>query len=281
MNFSMTQFRRMILVMLGGLVILVQSGCASYFTRKNCEKTNWFEYGKNVAMQGRRLSGDQFVSECRKVEAEISEGDLDRGFKQGMAKYCQPQTVFDLGKSGEFFSSEMCDGENPRALAERHKAGVVEYCQKRNGYVAGAKGKPYNRICPKELEAAFLPEFNRGRKKYLAVMVSENEKHILDIDREIINLERERNMRSLEAARHQIPTGVAVERRYDPATGTVREQVVQQLSEDQKRQAENLRYQIQTLDNKINSKRSQQTDLREKNRQIQLEIIALDEKHEG
>jgi hypothetical protein len=259
----------------------VQVGCASYFTRKNCENTNWFEYGKSIAMQGRRLSGDQFLSDCKKVEAAIGEVELDRGFKQGMAQYCQPQTVFDLGKAGEFFSSEMCDGENPRALSERHRAGVLEYCRKANGYSAGAKGKPYNRICPKELEGAFMPEFNRGRKKYLSVMVSENEKLIIDIDREIINLERERNLRSLEAARQQIPTGVSVERRYDPATGTVREQVVQQLSEEQKRQAENLRYQIQSLDSQINSKRNQQTDLRERNRQIQLEMIALDEKYDG
>lgn len=261
-------------------LVLTQVGCASYFTRKNCESTNWFEYGKNVAMQGRRLSGDQFVGECRKVEAEINEADLDRGFKQGMATYCLPQTVFDLGKSGEFFSSDMCDGENPRMLTERHKAGVLEYCRKGNGYSAGAKGKPYNRICPKELETAFLPEFNRGRKKYLAVMVSENEKRIYDIDREILNLERERNMRSLEAQRLQLPTGLAVERRYDPATGTMREQVVQQLSEDQKRQAEDMRNRVQSLDNQINSKRNEQVNIREKNRQIQLEIVALDEKSE-
>lgn len=269
------------LVLLGLVLILSQTGCASYFTRKTCEATNWFEYGQNVAMSGKRLSGDQFVADCRKVEAEIREADLDRGFKQGMAKYCQPQQVFDLGKGGDFFSAEMCDGENPRLLEQKHKAGVLEYCKKSNGYSAGAQGKAYNRICPKDLESAFMPEFNRGRKKYLAVLVIENEKKLNDIEREVLNLERDRNMRAIEAQRLQIPTGMAVERKYDPATGSVREQVIQQVSEDQKRAADDMRHRIQSLDHQINSKRQEQNGIREKNRQIQLEIVALDEKSES
>lgn len=260
------------------LVTVMNTGCVSYFKRKECEAVNWFEYGHKVAMEGRRLSGDQFVSECRKVEAEFSETDLDRGFKGGMAKYCLPQTVFELGKKGDFFSVEMCDGENPRLLQEKHKAGVGEYCQKSNGYTAGTVGRAYNKICPKELEKDFLPEFKRGRKKYLNVLVLENEKKINDIEREILNLERERNMKSLEAQRLQIPTGAVVERRYDPMTGTVREQVVSQVSEDQTRKADDMRWQIQNIETKINSKRSEQVSLREQNRSIQLEIVGLDEK---
>jgi hypothetical protein len=269
---------RLVCLALGVLVLTQTTGCVSYFKRKDCESKNWYEYGQKVALSGKRLSGDGFLTECRKVEAAINEGELDRGFKQGMAEYCQPTQVFALGKSGEFFSADMCDGSNVRVLTERHKAGVTEYCQKNNGYTAGATGKVYNSICPKELEPAFLPEFKRGRKRYLSTMVIENEKKINDLEREAMNLERERNMKVLEAQRLQIPTGIAMERRYDAATGTVREQVVQQMSDDQKRAAEDMRWRIQNLDNQINSKRTEQSRVREKNRELQLEIIALDER---
>jgi hypothetical protein len=175
-----------------------QTGCSSYFKRQDCEATNWFEYGQKVALSGRRLSGDQFVTDCRKVEAEIREVDLDRGFKEGMARYCDATQVFNLGKKGDFFSPEMCDGENLRVLKERHRSGVAEYCKKSNGYTAGAAGQAYNKICPKEFESAFLPEFNRGRKKYLAVVILQNEGRINQIEREIISLESERNYKAVE-----------------------------------------------------------------------------------
>jgi hypothetical protein len=39
-----------------------------------------------------------------------------------------------------------------------------------------------------------------------------------------------------------------------------------------------MRWRIQNLDNQINSKRTEQSRVREKNRELQLEIIALDER---
>ncbi len=257
-------------------LLLANTGCASYFTRKTCESTNWFQYGEKVASEGRRLSGDGFINECRKVEANINEAQLDQGFKHGMANYCKVESVYDLGKRGEFFTQEMCDGENLRKLVERHKAGVNDYCQKSNGFTAGAKGKAYNRICPKEVEAAFLPEFNRGRKKYLGTLASENEKRIIEIDREIIGLERDRNMKQLEMQRLSMPTGLAVERKYDPVSGSYREQVINQISEDQKRAIEDMRWKVQSLDSQISQKRTEQSNLREEIRKINLEISGLD-----
>lgn len=263
------------------VVLMSQTGCSSYFKRKDCEKTNWFEYGQKVAMSGKRLSGDQFVGECRKVEAEINEVDLDRGFKQGMSQYCQPTQVFALGKSGDFFSADMCDGENPRALSERHKAGVLEYCKKTNGYAAGAVGKVYNGICPKDLEGAFLPEFRRGRKKYLAILVIENEKRIGDIDREISTLESQRNLKTLELAHLQAQRGLVVERHTDPATGTVQERTSLAQTDEQKRAVDDARWRVQNIESQINGKRQEQSQLRDKNREIQLEAVALDDKSEG
>ncbi|CAN5656051.1 hypothetical protein BH10BDE1_BH10BDE1_26920 [soil metagenome] len=270
-----------ILFMALTILLIAQTGCSSYFKRQDCEATNWYEYGKKVALTGRRLSGDQFVVDCRRVEAEIREADLDRGFKEGMDRYCDASQVFNLGKSGEFFSAEMCDGANLRQLQERHKVGVVEYCQKSNGYTAGAGGKDYNKICPKELERAFLPEFNRGRKKYLTVVVLQIDGQVNNLDREILSLENQRNYAHVEESRLRGATSVVVERTVDPATGALREQFVQRQSEEQKRAADDASWKIRNLESQISSKRQEQIKLREHSRNIQLEAVALDDKGEG
>lgn len=263
------------------ILFFTQIGCSSYFKRQDCEATNWFEYGQKVALSGRRLSGDQFVAECHKVEAEIREVDLDRGFKEGMDRYCDASQVYNLGRSGEFFSSEMCDGSNLRQLQERHKNGVVEYCKKSNGYTAGATGKEYNKICPKDLETAFIPEFNRGRKKYLAVVVLQIEGQVNNLDREILSLENQRNYAHVEEARLRAATSVVVERTVDPSTGALREQFVQRQTEEQKSAADDASWKIRNLESQISSKRQEQIKLREHSRNIQLEAVGLDDKGEG
>lgn len=254
-----------------------QTACSSFFNRRECENTNWYDYGQKVALSGRRLSGDEFVGDCRRVSAEIREADLDNGFKQGMAKYCEPNQIFQLGKSGEKFSTEMCDGENLRHLSSRHESGVLEYCGKTNGFAAGAVGRAYNGICPKSLESAFLPEFNRGRKKYLAVLVIENEKKIQDLEHDVFLLQSQRNQKSFESQNLLRPTMVS-ERILDPSSGTFRDQWVSKVTDDQKRASDDVRWQIQRLDSDISSKQQEQSSLRDRNREIQLESVGLDDR---
>lgn len=230
------------------------SSCASYMKRKECESTNWFEYGESVALDGRRLSGDQFIVECMKAEADVAESDLDRGFKRGLEKYCQPDTVFQVGKNGSFFSTEMCVGEGVTALQARHRAGVLEYCQRSNGYAAGAKGKAYNKICPASLEATFLPEFNRGRKRYLQTLTSENSKEIAQLENEIIRLQSEINWRSAELQRYRSNN---------------------KADESQISRINDLSSQINSSRYSLNIKEEKLARLRNQNREIQLEIIQL------
>ena len=97
---SMKAIFRVSLLILLGLNLVA---CASYMTRKSCEATNWFDYGKKVALDGRRLSGDDFIQQCYKAEGEVAESDLDKGFKTGMAMYCQPDTAYQTGRGGNFF----------------------------------------------------------------------------------------------------------------------------------------------------------------------------------
>lgn len=231
--------------------------CSSYFKRKTCESTNWFEYGQNVALEGRRLTGDQFVSECYNADAAVAESALDRGFKSGLEKYCLPEAVFQTGKSGNFFSTEMCTGQGLNLLAAKHRAGVQEYCLKANGFSSGAKGKAYNKICPAELEVAFLPEFNRGRKRFLESNISENEKQAHRLDYEISSLQRELRFKASELQRYQY---------INP--GSKDEKIIQRLNE--------LSRERQNLESSIRSKESEQNRLLNQNREHKLELIKLE-----
>lgn len=166
------------------IVILCITSCTSYFKRKECEKINWYDYGYNVAMSGKRLSNDNFVIECKKVEAEMSESQLDLGFKAGMSNYCKPEIVFATGKKGDFFNSDFCDPGQARQLQQKHQEGVLQFCESTNGYSFGASGRVYNQICPKSLESSFLIEYKKGRKKFLNQSILENEQRITKLNQD-------------------------------------------------------------------------------------------------
>lgn len=169
-------------------VLLSLTGCASYFKRKSCEQINWFEHGKKVALSGQWLNSDSTVSECRKVEAEISESQLDQGFKAGMSKYCSKEQAYQTGKLGDFFSRDLCEGPQINVLLNEHKKGVKDYCAKSNGQQAGASGKKYQNICPKDMETAFLVEYRKGRKRYVQTMIETRQEEIRDNEVKINSL---------------------------------------------------------------------------------------------
>lgn len=240
------------------LSLLLLSGCASYMKRQSCEATNWFEYGQSVALDGRRLSGDQFILECQRAESDIDESDLDRGFKAGLAKYCLPEVVLQTGKSGKFFNEEMCTGMGLNNLRVQHRTGVLQYCDRSNGYSAGTKGDPYNKICPIELEKAFLPEFNRGRKRFLSAKISQNNSQIQELSREGSKLQSEITFKKGMKLALEARGGSTIE---DPNSKSE----VSELSSD-----------IYQLESSLRSIKSRQETLKEQNRKMELEIVQLD-----
>lgn len=168
--------------------------CASYFKRKECESTNWFEHGKTVALRGEWLASDKLVSECRKVEADIQESQLDQGFKNGMQRYCTPENSYKTGKAGDSFSRDLCDGPEINGLLQNYRRGITDYCAKTNGMAAGASGKKYQNVCPKELEPAFMVEYRKGRKKYVTTMISNREDDIRNLDNQLYSKRSQLNM---------------------------------------------------------------------------------------
>lgn len=179
------------------LLVLFIVGCG-YFKRKECEAVNWYDYGFKMAMKGQRLTGDRYVNECRKVDAEISESNLDKGFKAGMSNYCKEDVVYQTGKKGEALNTDLCDPSTVRNLLESHKKGVEQYCQPKNAFDVGTAGLVYTKICPAKLEPGFLVEYKKGRKKYLETVIVEKQSKIQILERKISDTRNEINRMEYE-----------------------------------------------------------------------------------
>jgi hypothetical protein len=173
--------------------VISLASCASYLKRKECEKTNWFEHGKQVAMRGSWLNADPLLNECRKVEAEISETQVDLGFKNGVSVYCTAAKAEQIGKSGDLYSRDICEGPSINSLLAAFKKGQNDYCQKSNGYNAGISGKKYQNVCSADQEKGFLPEYRKGRKSYLTTRVT-------DISQEVAALAPKISMAQMSSA---------------------------------------------------------------------------------
>jgi flagellar biosynthesis chaperone FliJ len=152
------------------ILAILFSGC-SMFTRSRCEKVNWFERGQSLALKGQYPQSDAQLKECRKVKAEIDEGELDRGFKRGRELYCTPERAFLTGKEGNTFATDICDQSLAKGLLRKHAEGVRGYCTPETGKQLGASGKEYNAICPADLETNFKAAYSKARRGYLEGLI--------------------------------------------------------------------------------------------------------------
>jgi predicted transcriptional regulator len=244
-------------------------GCASAL-KKRCENTNWYEYGESVAMQGRRLGSDTFLQQCEKEDAPIDHSAANKGFLKGMDAYCSPDVAYLTGKKGDFLSQDLCDGPNIKTLKKRHGEGVNDYCQKSNGYQAGASGKgKYNNVCPANLEAAFLPEFNRGRKNFLSEYVRQKESELSNMNYETSRLENQRgNLKTqitvLESA------NIISKARYGnmPAPPNSPESEI-----DSK--ISSLRWDLRKIEKELDSKTKEQQKIQQEIRDARTEMVGL------
>ncbi|WP_413558889.1 DUF2799 domain-containing protein [Bdellovibrio sp. HCB209] len=173
-------------LILAALISSTFVGCASAL-KKDCEATNWFKYGEEVAMRGEWLNSDPKLLSCRKEEAEISETQADLGFKSGRQKYCTGSNSYLVGKSGDAFAKDMCDTPALKSIVSDYNKGLRDYCAKANGFNAGVSGKKYKNLCPADMESSFLPEYRRGRLKYVEAQIKNLENRQRDLDLAISN----------------------------------------------------------------------------------------------
>ncbi|MBX3021268.1 MAG: DUF2799 domain-containing protein [Bdellovibrionales bacterium] len=267
--------RRLSSVLLGLMLICGLSGCASYFMRKDCEKTNWYQYGYDVAMSGKRLDADDKIKQCQKVEAKMSFSELDTGFKAGMSKYCTGDNVFAVGKAGKPFSYDMCDGESARKMRAQYEKGLAVFCTTSNAYRFGADGGLYLNVCPKEVENAWLTEYRKGRKIHLAAVIEEKEREVTRLSQELSRLENQRNILNMRQASLLNRTVLKREQVLDARTGTYREQVSQVPDESARQQSDRLQTEISGVDYDIKRTREKYESLTSEVSKLRTEMVAL------
>lgn len=246
-------------ILLLALLTLTTAGCASYLKRKSCESINWFEHGQKVALSGKWLNADATINECRKVEADIQESQLDKGFKSGMEKYCSKEHSYLTGKSGDPYSRDLCEGPMINVLMSEHQRGVKDYCAKTNAFAAGSSGKKYQNLCPKDLESLFLPEYRKGRKKYVETVIANRQEEIRQLETRVSSLRtsagfEEMSLRNLEFQKSSLESQKLMIRANNP-------EAMHEVESD-----------ISQVEHQISAKRSDISDIESDLRKVQNEI---------
>lgn len=251
--------------------LLAQAGCASYFKRGDCERTNWFEHGRKVAMSGKRLDADSFIKECQEVEAKFSFSQADLGFKAGMADYCKDANILEVGKAGKPFSFEMCDGRPLQKMQGQYAKGLEIFCSPANGYRFGAEGGIYAKNCPSQMEEAWLVEYRKGRKVHLLTVAEAKEREIRLLQQEIDSLQSD-VIRYTQDMNHALLMA-QLRRETDRARGDNQLEeatIIQPTSE-----ATHLKDKIRNAESDIQRKREQIRDISDEVSRIRMEAATL------
>lgn len=205
----------------------------------------------------------------------MSYSELDTGFKAGMSKYCTGDNVFAVGKAGKPFSYEMCDGESTKKMKAQYEKGLAIFCTPGSAYRFGSTGGVYQNVCPKDTEDSWMAEYRKGRKVWLAAVISEKEREVSNLNMEISRLENNRNMLNMRQAGLANRTTYKRERVLDPATGTYREQVTQVADESAKKQADELQHEISNANYEIKRTREKQESLAAEVSKMRTEMATL------
>lgn len=251
---------------------LLLTGCTSYFVRQSCKEINWYQHGFDVAMKGQRLNQDTTLQKCRDAEAEIPESQVDLGFKAGMANYCRPEEARKIGKRGEFLTTELCEPAVIKRMKAEHEAGVLDFCAPTNAFTVGASGVTYNKICPSSMEAKFMPEYVRGRKRFLQAAVIEGQKKTSDLDQQIHQQNNSIHRTQMEL--NYIPPPQKVVQKTQLPSGIVQEQTSYEDPHQARRT--NLENEISGLRRQLNGLMEQKRKNDESTRQYQRELLTYE-----
>ena len=90
------------------------------------------------------------------------------------------------------------------AYAEGRTRGLALYCTPEGGFAAGKAGGEYLGVCPAEVEAAFLSDFELGAK--LHALTAAREKAIADYETAIADLDQHRYLLGVAEKRYEKPS---------------------------------------------------------------------------
>ena len=175
------------------MALLILSGCSSCMIKQDCEKTNWFEHAKKVALQGKYLEEDEQVLKCKKVDV-MSHKQLDMGYKEGRGIYCTLEQINKNAQQGNPVNFSMCVGLPGKSMREQYSEGLKTFCTSNSGYQYGSSGEVYKNVCSPAAEKVFLPSYFKGRTNYLT-------NYIQDKKDVLVNLEKQDQRFSFDVSR--------------------------------------------------------------------------------
>lgn len=203
-------------------------------------------------MSGQRLDADEFTKSCQKVEAKFSFSELDAGFKAGMAKYCSLDNIFLVGKQGQRFAYEMCDGNSEAKMRAKYQEGLRVFCTPSNAYRFGTSGGVYQDVCTGKSENDWLTEYRKGRKVFLNNLVAEKERQSAEMSRKISDLELKKQRLKMERMHYSHQKEFSQEQVRNPVTGVFESRTNEGLNSMAKSESERLDREISSVDSEIN-----------------------------
>ncbi len=162
-------FKWIVTTIIGSMIL---TGCSSCMIKQECEKVNWFEHGKKVALQGKYLEEDDQVLRCKKVD-EISHSQIDKGFKEGRDQYCTLENIYQNALLGTPVNFRMCEGMSLKNMQAKFAEGTKLFCTADSGYRYGSGGETYKNVCSPEQEKQFMPSYHKGRSTYLTSFIKD------------------------------------------------------------------------------------------------------------
>ncbi len=268
-----------IITLILSTVFLSGCGISSYFTKKSCTNTNWFEAGKKTALSAQRIDSNHMYNKCKSKGYFVNDADIDRGFKAGVAIYCDPQEAYTRGRNAKPNRAvkDFCEPNAVRQILSEYNRGVKDFCQKSAGYQFATEGNEYpTGFCPQSLEKRFLSGYNKGRITYLKSAIIENESRFYSIDSEISELEGEKSDHLREMAYLPRQAQYVKKSVYNTETGQYETITVANENNAATERYQDLDDKVKRIESKVRSLKSDKNKINQNNAHYKKEIMRLE-----
>jgi hypothetical protein len=186
------------------------AGCATGMSERDCASANWFAIGERDGLFGEPMTRqDERFDQCSAHGLYPDLAAYRAGRERGLRQYCTPESGFDAGRSG----------------------------------------REYYGVCPRELEADFLDEYEIGLRL-----------HSLTSAVESAISSRDEARRTLQAREHDLRA--ARDRLRDPGLSEEERTRLNRDIDRYRREVENLERQLPNLDRAIREAESRLEDYR-------------------
>jgi hypothetical protein len=147
------------------VIVLVVAGCASV-SKEDCLVTDWYEIGRMDGRQGKpRTVFQGRAKACLEHGINADRQAYYAGHDQGLRYYCTEQNGFELGQKGRPYNS-VCPLQLETNFRTGYNKGMQSFCSESKGFELGYQGKAYRYVCPPEFEAKFRAGYESGRELY-------------------------------------------------------------------------------------------------------------------